>query len=293
MVRLYKFPLGRGLINFSRKKKPWRWRLTHLARLFELQRYYSWIVDRFHLSTRISSHGRGKDSTSAGWKTACGPQLPAHLLHAHARILRAARALRLKVSGKPDSTTTFRSSSANRNCSTASSPNPPARAPARSVRQRVPAARGTRRRLARSHRRPLDEVSHGNRAAPVPSKSVWTSSRRFPGSPSSARGHPRFSDSLRYDNTVIAGSSCCRSPRSRRLLVWRRKRAPVWEAGSARCCGGFVPLLVLRDVGRLRKLAELYDKIESYKSQYHQAPAKSGAFSMARADGLPQPTSGA
>jgi thymidylate kinase len=47
------FPWGRGLINFEPQEE-------HLAletyrtwaRLFELQRYYSWIVDRFHISTQ-------------------------------------------------------------------------------------------------------------------------------------------------------------------------------------------------------------------------------------------------
>jgi hypothetical protein len=51
------FPWGRGLINFLPEEE-------HLAietyqawaRLFELQRYYSWIIDRFHLSTIMYQH---------------------------------------------------------------------------------------------------------------------------------------------------------------------------------------------------------------------------------------------
>jgi hypothetical protein len=59
------FPWGRGLINFlpeeeDRAIETYRtW-----ARLFELQRYYSWIVDRFHLSTmmyQLRTHGRKVD----------------------------------------------------------------------------------------------------------------------------------------------------------------------------------------------------------------------------------------
>jgi hypothetical protein len=58
-------PWGRGLINYLPEeeelaKETYRtW-----VRLFELLRYYSWIVDRFHLSTRLyqrREHGRDID----------------------------------------------------------------------------------------------------------------------------------------------------------------------------------------------------------------------------------------
>jgi hypothetical protein len=74
------------------------------ARLFELQRYYSWIVDRFHISTRacqIQTHGRDYDFR---W-------LEERLLLLNFRLVflnrspgsfAAARQERLKVSGKPD-----------------------------------------------------------------------------------------------------------------------------------------------------------------------------------------------
>jgi hypothetical protein len=47
------FPWGRGLINFEPHEEA-RAMETYdtWVRLFELQRYYSWIVDRFHISTR-------------------------------------------------------------------------------------------------------------------------------------------------------------------------------------------------------------------------------------------------
>lgn len=46
------FPWGRGLINFlpEEEDKAMETYATWV-KLFELQRYYSWIIDRFHLST--------------------------------------------------------------------------------------------------------------------------------------------------------------------------------------------------------------------------------------------------
>jgi hypothetical protein len=47
------FPWGRGLINFQPEEEALAIETYHTwVRLFELQRYYSWIVDRFHISTR-------------------------------------------------------------------------------------------------------------------------------------------------------------------------------------------------------------------------------------------------
>ena len=49
------FPWGRGLINFDPDTEEDRAIETYETwlRLFELQRYYSWIIDRFHISTRV------------------------------------------------------------------------------------------------------------------------------------------------------------------------------------------------------------------------------------------------
>jgi thymidylate kinase len=48
----FKLP-GRGLINFEPQEEALAMETyATWARLFELQRYYSWIVDRFHISTR-------------------------------------------------------------------------------------------------------------------------------------------------------------------------------------------------------------------------------------------------
>lgn len=48
------FPWGRGLINFEPHEAEMALETYRTwVRLFELLRYYSWIVDRFHLSTRM------------------------------------------------------------------------------------------------------------------------------------------------------------------------------------------------------------------------------------------------
>ncbi len=48
------FPWGRGLINFEPHEEAQAMETYRTwVRMFELQRYYSWIVDRFHLSTQM------------------------------------------------------------------------------------------------------------------------------------------------------------------------------------------------------------------------------------------------
>jgi hypothetical protein len=48
------FPWGRGLINFEPHEETLALETYRTwLRLFELQKYYSWIVDRFHLSTKL------------------------------------------------------------------------------------------------------------------------------------------------------------------------------------------------------------------------------------------------
>ena len=58
-------PWGRGLINFEPQEEAQAMETyATWARLFELQRYYSWIVDRFHVSTIVHqrrAHGREYD----------------------------------------------------------------------------------------------------------------------------------------------------------------------------------------------------------------------------------------
>jgi hypothetical protein len=98
------FPWGRGPINFEPHEEALALETyATWARLFELQRYYSWIIDRFHISTRayqLQAHGKDYDFR---W-------LEERLLPLGFRLVfmnrspgsfAAARAERLKVSGKP------------------------------------------------------------------------------------------------------------------------------------------------------------------------------------------------
>lgn len=97
-------PWGRGLINFAPEE-------TELAmatydtwvRLFEQLRYYSWIVDRFHLSTKVWQALHRGVEPDFGW-------LERRLLAIGFRIVlcyrdpdsfSAARSERLEVSGNP------------------------------------------------------------------------------------------------------------------------------------------------------------------------------------------------
>jgi len=99
------YPWGRGPINFEPQEEALAMETyATWVRLFELQKYYSWIVDRFHISTRayqLQAHGRDYDF---GW-------LEQRLLPLNFRLVflnrtpgsfAAARTERLKVSGKPD-----------------------------------------------------------------------------------------------------------------------------------------------------------------------------------------------
>ncbi len=48
------FPWGRGLINFEPYEEGLALQTYQVwVQLFELQRYYSWIIDRFHISTQM------------------------------------------------------------------------------------------------------------------------------------------------------------------------------------------------------------------------------------------------
>jgi hypothetical protein len=99
------FPWGRGLINFEPHEEALAMETyATWLRLFELQKYYSWIVDRFHISTRayqLQTYGKDYDFR---W-------LEERLLPLNFRLVflnrtpesfASAREERLKVSGKPD-----------------------------------------------------------------------------------------------------------------------------------------------------------------------------------------------
>lgn len=98
------FPWGRGLINFLPDEEAQAMETYHTwARLFELQRYYSWIIDRFHLSTRayqLQTHGTDYNFR---WLEQRLKPLGFHLVFITRtpESFAAARAERLKVSGNP------------------------------------------------------------------------------------------------------------------------------------------------------------------------------------------------
>jgi hypothetical protein len=72
-------------------------------RLFELQRYYSWIIDRFHLSTMLfQKTARGRDYDFR-WLEEKLAGLGFHLIFCYRApsSFEAARAERIKVSGNP------------------------------------------------------------------------------------------------------------------------------------------------------------------------------------------------
>ncbi len=86
------------------RKKPWPWKLTIPGlRLFELQRYYSWIVDRFHISTRACQlQARGVDYNFLWLEQRLLP-LGFHLVFMNRtpNSFASAREERIKISGKP------------------------------------------------------------------------------------------------------------------------------------------------------------------------------------------------
>ncbi|MCP4150634.1 MAG: hypothetical protein GY757_23005 [bacterium] len=98
------YPWGRGLINFEpheeeRALETYRtW-----AHLFELLTYYSWIIDRFHISTQMfqkEKYGRDYDFRWLEEKLAtCGFRMV--FMTRSADSFAAARERRLKVSGNP------------------------------------------------------------------------------------------------------------------------------------------------------------------------------------------------
>jgi hypothetical protein len=98
------FPWGRGLINFEPQEEALAMETYHTwVRLFELQRYYSWIIDRFHLSTRMFQLQRyGKDFPFRWLEQRLNP-LGFRLVFVTRtpESFEAARAERLKVSGNP------------------------------------------------------------------------------------------------------------------------------------------------------------------------------------------------
>lgn len=98
------FPWGRGLINFEPQEEELAMETYHTwARLFELQRYYSWIIDRFHLSTRMYQWRRYGKHYDFKWLEDRLRPLGFRLIFCTRtpESFEAARMERLKISGNP------------------------------------------------------------------------------------------------------------------------------------------------------------------------------------------------
>lgn len=98
------FPWGRGLINFEPQEEDRAMETYRTwARLFELQKYYSWIIDRFHISTQmyqLKTYGKNYDFS---WLEQKLDALGFHLVFCTRsdESFKKAREERIKVSGNP------------------------------------------------------------------------------------------------------------------------------------------------------------------------------------------------
>ncbi len=98
------FPWGRGLINFNPSEEALAMKTYETwISLFELEKYYSWIVDRFHVSTKIHQKAaRGKDYDFRWLEERLQALGFRHVLCVRSdESFGKAREERLKVSGKP------------------------------------------------------------------------------------------------------------------------------------------------------------------------------------------------
>jgi hypothetical protein len=98
------FPWGRGLINFEPQEEAMAMETYRTwVRLFELLRYYSWIIDRFHISTQVYQRMyRGKEYDFRWLETGLRELGFRLVFCARApETFSQARAERIKVSGNP------------------------------------------------------------------------------------------------------------------------------------------------------------------------------------------------
>ena len=97
------FPWGRGLVNFdpSEQDKAVKTYKTWL-KLFELLKYYSWIIDRFHISTIIYQMHQG-NNMDFGWLEKKLKSLGFCIIFCSRKpdSFQQARSERIKVSGNP------------------------------------------------------------------------------------------------------------------------------------------------------------------------------------------------
>jgi len=98
------FPWGRGLVNYAPEEEGKAMETyATWARLFELQPHYSWLVDRFHVSTRAFQKQAGRRDPDFRWlEDRLRPLGFRHVLcMRRPGAFEAARARRLLVSGNP------------------------------------------------------------------------------------------------------------------------------------------------------------------------------------------------
>jgi len=98
------FPWGRGLINFEPQEEQMAMETySTWVRLFELQKYYSWIVDRFHLSTMMYQKMKYGKDFDFSWLEERLKKIGfcLVLLTRSPESFTSARDERLKVSGNP------------------------------------------------------------------------------------------------------------------------------------------------------------------------------------------------
>lgn len=96
-------PWGRGLVNFAPDETAQAMETYETwVRMFELQRYYSWIVDRFHLSTMAYQTRQGRSFDFRWLEERLKPLNFAIILCTRPEdTFEEARAKRLEVSGNP------------------------------------------------------------------------------------------------------------------------------------------------------------------------------------------------
>jgi hypothetical protein len=98
------FPWGRGLINFEPHEEDRAMETYHTwVRLFELLPYYSWIVDRFHISTIVFQEREQGKKYDFRWLEERLDELGFYIIFCTrtTESFVAARKERIKVSGNP------------------------------------------------------------------------------------------------------------------------------------------------------------------------------------------------
>lgn len=98
------YPWGRGLINFEAHEEQLAMETYHTwMTLFQQLRYYSWIVDRFHISTQVYQYMQHGKTYDFSWLERSLKDGGFRLIFCNrsADSFAQARTERVKVSGKP------------------------------------------------------------------------------------------------------------------------------------------------------------------------------------------------